>query len=112
MGERQRDKNKESFWRGVLKRQADSGLSVRAFCRREKLAESAYYAWRQTIRERDRVRSKPSSAPAFVPARVTPPAAASIVVELTSGCTVRLPESMATDRVVDLISGLESRAAP
>ena len=44
MANKRRDAGKERFWREVLKRQAASGLSVRAFCRRESLTESAFYA--------------------------------------------------------------------
>ncbi len=32
MARSQRDSAKEAFWREVLKKQATSGLSVRAFC--------------------------------------------------------------------------------
>ena len=49
MASRQRDAVKNRFWREVLARQASSGLSGRAFCRQEQLAESAFYAWRRTI---------------------------------------------------------------
>ncbi len=53
MANRDRDVGRERFWRTMLERQAGSGLSVREFCRREQLAESDFYAWRQTITERD-----------------------------------------------------------
>lgn len=54
MANRNRDAGRERFWRSTLTRQAASGLSVRAFCRQEELAESAFYAWRRTIAQRDR----------------------------------------------------------
>ena len=41
MANRRRDAERESFWRGVLARHAASGLSVAAFCRREKLSWNA-----------------------------------------------------------------------
>ncbi len=53
MANKRRDAGKERFWRDVLKRHAASGLSVRAFCEREKLTESAFYAWRRTLAERN-----------------------------------------------------------
>jgi hypothetical protein len=46
-----RDAAKERFWRDVLKRFAASGSPVRMFCRHEKLAESAFYAWRRKVGE-------------------------------------------------------------
>ena len=53
MANKQRDPKLEAFWRGVLAKFRDSGVSVRAFCRREKVTEPAFYAWRRIIRERD-----------------------------------------------------------
>ncbi len=38
---------RELFWRGKLTEFVASGLSIRAFCRREGLAESAFYFWRR-----------------------------------------------------------------
>ena len=49
-----RDPVKERFWRDSLQRQVASGLSVREFCARHSLAETAFYAWRAEIRRRNR----------------------------------------------------------
>ncbi|HWE03563.1 MAG TPA: hypothetical protein VG326_14250 [Tepidisphaeraceae bacterium] len=51
---RGRDPKKESYWRERLSHQTRSGLTVRAFCEREALTESAFYFWRREIRRRDR----------------------------------------------------------
>src|ERR1700679_3327392 len=51
---RGRDPKKESFWRERLSHQTRSGLTVRAYCEREALKESAFYFWRREIRRRDR----------------------------------------------------------
>lgn len=48
-----RDVAKEQGWREVLARHLASGLSVREFCRRESLSESAFHSWRRTIAQRD-----------------------------------------------------------
>ena len=42
-----RDPEKEQFWRGVIAEAADSGLSVRAFCRQKGLKENLFHAWRR-----------------------------------------------------------------
>jgi hypothetical protein len=44
MANRLRSEGKESFWREAIARQAASGLSVRAFCRRESPGEPSFYA--------------------------------------------------------------------
>jgi hypothetical protein len=66
MANRERDAKRDTFWRGALKRYAASGLSIRAFCQREQLTESAFYAWRRTIGQRD-AEAKRLRQPAFLP---------------------------------------------
>lgn len=112
MANKQRDAKREGGWRELLARQAASGLSVRAFCRREKLHESSFYAWRRTIAERDR-ESVIDAEPAFVPAVVTsgPPDETSIAVELSSGCVLRLSGSTAIEQLADLVIALQERGA-
>ncbi|TWU00434.1 hypothetical protein Pla108_13850 [Botrimarina colliarenosi] len=68
MANTQRNAEKERHWRQVIGRHASSGLSVREFCQRERLTESAFYAWRRTIGERD---GETTEAPSFVPMVVT-----------------------------------------
>lgn len=53
MARGQRDPARERFWRDALRRRKASGTTVRAFCAREHLAETAYHAWRRILRERD-----------------------------------------------------------
>jgi len=47
-----RDADKERFWQGCVKQWRESGLSVRAFCRREALSEPSFYAWRRELARR------------------------------------------------------------
>ena len=53
---------KEAAWRERLQTQAGSGLSVRAFCRREGLSEPSFYSWRRELDKRDRQRADQSAA--------------------------------------------------
>ena len=46
------DPAKEEFWRQRLDEQEASGLSVRAFCRREGFGDSLFYWWRREIARR------------------------------------------------------------
>ncbi len=48
-----RDRNKAAFWRRVLRRQAGSGLSIRAWCRQQDLREPSFYWWRRKLARRD-----------------------------------------------------------
>jgi hypothetical protein len=51
---KQRDAKREGFWRSVFDKHRRSGLSVRAFCRQEKISEPSFYAWRRTLQRRRR----------------------------------------------------------
>lgn len=111
-----RSGQREAFWRGEIGRQAASGLSVRRFCEERGLSEPSFYAWRRTLQERDH-----AAVPAFVPVLLTPQANSSstsesaafqssgrITIELRGGRVVHLPESIATERLVALLCGLEA----
>ena len=60
---------RESYWREVVGRQENSGLSVRAFCVQEKLCPHTLYLWRRRLAEKHpvnfavvRVRPEPREA--------------------------------------------------
>lgn len=120
MANRQRNAERERFWRSALKRQAASGLSVRAFCRREGLSEPSLYAWRTTVARRDAEgrplgsRHRPAKmrqpGTAFVPVVVTgsPRCGAEIVLELVGGRRLRLPETMGVEEVARLVRAIEA----
>ncbi len=121
-----RDPSREEVWRQVLARRAKSGLTVREFCRREGLHESAFYFWRRTIQERDAVRhgSQDGSqdglrqcrpgcgggkTPAFVPLMIdVRQPAAGITLELRDGRSLRLSELFPVDRLAALVHALEA----
>ena len=110
-----RSVEREACWRERLARFRASGLSVRAYCRQEQLAAPSFYAWRRTLAERDghapaRRRTTAASRPAFVPVLVTDPPAseAAIVLELGAGRRLRLPASIAIERLSQLLTALET----
>lgn len=134
MAKRKRDfdPQKDQFWRDVLTRFTASGLSVREFCRQEKLAEPLFYAWRRTIEQRDGravarrespMERKPSASRKCPPrARLKPPAFLPLVmnhaplaltrsdisIELRGGRALHLPESLPVERLAELIRALEA----
>jgi transposase-like protein len=105
-----RDPGREAFWRQTLANFRKSGLSVREFCRREKLHESAFYAWRRTIRERGPKHGR--KPPAFVPLVFGEVhTAASITLELRGGRSLHLSESFPVERLASLVLALEAAEA-
>ncbi len=103
----QRDPAREAKWRQVLARQGKSGLSVRVFCRREGLPESAFYAWRRTIQQRD---AQCEAAPVFVPLMMQTDAAGDghVIVELRGERVLRLPLSMPATQLAALVHAIQT----
>lgn len=131
MANTHRNPDLEARWRAAVARQCDSGLTISAFCRRERLGESSFYAWRRTLSERDAgqpARDEPcrdtppkkmrSDAcpvpplPAFVPVALQGDEPRAIVIELRGGRALRLPESIPTGRLVELVHALEAEVRP
>lgn len=134
MAKRAFNLHKDRFWRDVLARFRTSRLSIREFCRQEKLREPLFYAWRRTIAQRDgkpvtrsaadrpsrkqhsptpkhsrRPRPKPPTfLPLLMPQPPLAPLAPGMALELQSGHTLRLPESMPVGRLAELVRALET----
>ena len=112
------DAGREVFWREVIGRQAASGLGVRAFCRQEKLAESAFHWWRREIARRNapkrpagRPSTRPAKPPAFLPVVVENHGQQSqdaITIELAGRRVLCLPGSLAAKRLAELVQALEA----
>ena len=109
MAKHQRDPAKESLWRKRLQRFASSGLSAREFCKREQVTESAFYAWRRTISERDGV---DNSEPTFVPAVINGEAqhGEPLVLALASDMKLHFPPATPAERVAELVRALQAPA--
>jgi hypothetical protein len=78
-----RDPKLEQFWRTTLAKWIKSQLTIRDFCRRHRLGESAFYFWRREIATRDgtsvatptlRVKSSAAVRRRSVPSRPSRPA--------------------------------------
>ena len=115
MAKWKRDAKREAFWRAALAHQREGGLGVRAFCRREKLSEPSFYAWRRILLQRDAQRQpKPKQTRARVPfvpvvLREAPrPLEGTIVIELCAGRRLHLPADVAPDRLAALVHALEA----
>ncbi len=57
------ERRNESAWREIVSRQAESGLSVQAFCEREGIKAASLYGWRSRLQQESQGRSSSESAP-------------------------------------------------
>lgn len=107
-------KDRELHWREVLRRQAESGLSVAEFCRQESISGPSFYSWRRKLKGRD-ARPQPGSqrvdsqsvAGQLLPVRiesVSPPE--SVRILLPHGASLDVPSSIAPTALIDLLGAL------
>ncbi len=125
-----RDRNKEARWRRVVRRQARSGLSVRAWCREHGERESLLYWWRAELARRDEEegeqkvgRAAGTSAraggdgeqrlPGFVPVRVveevTGSSAGRIEIVLVGGRRIRVLGRVDRAELAEVVAVLEGQ---
>lgn len=104
-----RDLKQEALWRRRLRRQAQSGLSVQAWCRQQDTRASAFYWWRTQLARRD------AASPPFVPVRVTaePATVASpgrLEIVLAGGRCVRVVGPVDRQALADVLTVLAAPA--
>jgi transposase len=110
------DHGKERQWLDLIRGWQGSRLSVRAFCRRHRLSEPTFYAWRRVLRERGLIDDERSGAavsaattPAFVKVAVDASASAhaGIDVVLAEGRRLRVRPGFDADLLRQLLRVLE-----
>ncbi len=109
-----RDPRKELFWRDTIARWQASRLSIRAFCTRHHLTESAFHAWRRTLAQRDRQGPPPPSpAVTFVPVQVQhdlPASPPSLELVCRHGRLLRIPADFPVAQLRAVLAVLEGPA--
>ena len=89
------EKRREA-WRPRIIQQEQSGQSVRAFCKDQRVSEPSFYYWRQRLRE-EKVPVRFAVVEAKLAREVKPQP---IELVLTSGDHLRIPSDAATLRLV------------
>lgn len=104
-----RDLQKEAAWRRRLGQQAESNQSVRAWCRKHRVTETAFYWWRRELARRD----AEDSAASFVPVHVTETLAeegdGQIEIVLTDRWRILLTGPVDGQALADVLDVLERR---
>ncbi|MBX9919386.1 MAG: hypothetical protein K2Y33_06090 [Mycolicibacterium frederiksbergense] len=101
-------------WQRLIAEQAQSQLTVQAFCRQRRIAKSCFYRWKSILtKPASPIRAAPTApkrsvdtpvSTTFVPLRVIPDTL--VEVMLPSGIQLRLPLSAHADQVAQLIKAV------
>jgi hypothetical protein len=99
----------EARWRRLVEQHRTSGLSVRAFCARQRVTEPGFYAWRREIGRRDlEGKATPAFVPVVLPRAKPPENDGHIVIELRGQRVLRLPPELSMARVTELVRAIEA----
>jgi len=102
-----RDESKEQFWREQIAGQPGSGLSVRGYCRRHRLRESAFYYWRKELVQRG---VSTAALPAFVPVRISSEQPAAVGGPAASTLPGRIEIVLGNDRRIHVLGPVDRQA--
>ena len=107
-----RDPAKQQHWQRLIERWQASGLSVRTFCERQRLAVPSFYAWRRRLQQSDRLApAAQATAPVtFLPVHVRddpPDQRPPLELVLASGQCLRIPPGFDPDALRALLAVLE-----
>ena len=118
---RKKSEGRETLWRGILRRQAEGGLSICRFCAAEGISEASFYAWRKKLRERQhdgararqsRVREEAVSDDArlFVPLKLLETVATLEIVH-PHGCRIQVTGEVNPVALRQVIAALDESGA-
>ena len=112
MGKSRRRSEGESFWRSMTDQQRASGLSVRQFCRGQRLSESSFHYW---TRKLGSAQSKVQTAErdsTIVPVQIVDSDniddQSMIEILIPSGITLRCSAALDRQAIASLISAIQS----
>ncbi|NRA72965.1 MAG: hypothetical protein HRU24_18370 [Gammaproteobacteria bacterium] len=76
---------KITHWQSIFKSQIDSGLTISAFCKQQKINISTYYSWRKRLAEPEpSIVKKQQVVPLFVSESIMPQTS-SLMIKTPSG---------------------------
>ncbi len=109
---RRRRKDREQYWRGVIRDQKASGLSISAFCREREVPAASFFSWRRKLADRRRADERENTAAKFVPIELpSPPAATRSCCEvvLPDGCRIIVPTQFDAESLREILMVLKEQ---
>lgn len=104
--------NRERIWREKVEQQKGSGLSVAAYCRRERVSEASYYYWKRRLTERkDKPKTESREGDGrFVAIDLPQTVCDNLEVVLRNGRRVVVPDRFSENALRALLAILEDSA--
>lgn len=100
---KERDANREAFWRRVLRGRARSGMTISEFCASEGLKTTAYHYWQREIKRRDAESQSrdtdPVSEPTFAAVQLVDDSSASVEIVAGNGYVIRVSEQATSEHL-------------
>jgi hypothetical protein len=96
--------DRAAYWRRVVERQAQSGLSIAGFCEQEDVSPASFYNWRRRLAE------EADERPAFLPLQVRADNGSALEIVLPGAVTIRVPDGTARQTIVDALAAVEATA--
>jgi transposase-like protein len=113
---KERDARRETQWRRIIRQHTRSGLTVRDFCRKSKLRETAFYYWRREIQRRGSGRPEEQEQrqhPTFLPVRLAQETRTAerggVEIALPGGVRVHIAAPVDRRALADVLAVLEGR---
>ena len=117
---RRGSKERERYWRGVIRDQKASGRSISAFCREHKVPAASFFSWRRKLADRDRPVEREDAidvedtAAKFVSLELppSPPAArrTGCEVVLPNGCRIIVPTQCDAGWLREILGALQEQS--
>jgi Transposase len=120
-----RGREREQYWRKVIRDQAASGLSIAAFCREQDVPEASFFAWRRKLSRRTEIALPRASKDLASANEVEKPAARFVSFDLPSprpagrtgleiilpdGCRVLVGELCDADWLREVLAAVRERS--
>ena len=97
----------KSDWQNIFKQQKDSGLTIKVFCKQNKISSSSFYKYKQLIPcQSEFVQAKVIRETSITKQEVEVSNAASVISLETSACRLSLPVSTTPAYLIQLVRGL------
>ena len=109
-----RDSSREAYWRRMLRRRAESGMTVAEFCANEEVTASAFYYWQRRIRRRRGEAQTQSSdctgGPTLLPVQIVDDRVGSAPIEIVAagGYVIRVGDAATIDHLRRVLQAIDT----